>query len=497
MVKSVVEEHLNPTEELSLDIIKKRVVKGVVVLTGRMFLLQVFSLVAYFFLTILLSVEQLGVFFLVSAVRNFFGYFSDIGLAAAIIQKKEKVEEIELRTTFTVQQILGVVIILVLFATTPLFQSLYKLSQPSIYLLWALGFSLLFSSLRSVPSALMERELQFGKLVIPQMFEMLLFHGITVVLAFAGLGITSFTIATIISGITGLVLTYYMRPWTPALVFNKAAFHRLLRFGLPYQVNTFLAVAKDDGMTLVLGGIIGPAGVSFVGWAQKWANAPLRFFMDSVIKVSFPAFSRMQHNKSELSAAVSRAIFFICSLAFPAIIGLALIAPSLTEIIPKYEKWQPALLALILIGINAGFAAVTTPITNMLNAIGKISITFRLMIMWTLLTWIFIPILAVRYNVNGVALGFAIVGMSSLVAIIWSNKFVNIDFIGSVFVPLVSSLGMGVVVFVLGNIIPLGILGVISMLVIGAATYVLILYLFLGEDLKKDFRSLYAIVTKR
>ena len=87
--------------------------------------------------------------------------------------------------------------------------------------------------------------------------------------------------------------------------------------------------------------------------------------------------------------------------------------------------------------------------------------------------------------------------MSSLVAFIWSNKFVNIDFIGSVFVPLVSSLGMGVVVFVLGNIIPLGILGVISMLVIGAATYVLILYLFLGEDLKKDFRSLYAIVTKR
>lgn len=493
-------EHLDPTQEISLDTVKARAVHGVAVLTGRTFFLQVFGVVAFFLLTIILSVEQLGVWVIVSAVKNFLGYFSDIGLAAAIIQKKERVEQGELRTTFTVQQILVVLLIVILFALTPLFRSIYGLSQESVYLLWALGISLILSSLRSVPSALMERELQFGKLVIPQMGEMLLFHGLTVTLAFAGLGITSFTVAVLVSGVVGLVLTYYVRPWKPSFSFerrDRRALLGLLRFGLPYQANSFLAVLKDDGMTLVLGGIIGPAGVSFVGWAQKWANAPLRFFMDSVIKVSFPAFSRMQHDKHELSNAVSRTIFFISLLVFPGIVGIVLVAPPLTEIIPKYEKWQPALVALALIGINAGFAAVTTPLTNMLSAIGKINITFKLMVMWTALTLMLLPLLAARYNVNGVALGFALVGTSSIVAIFWAKRFVDIDFIGSVFIPLIASFGMGIVMFLIGNIIPIGVVGVITMIVLGILTYLGILYVFLGKELRVDIKTLYATFKKQ
>jgi hypothetical protein len=43
-------EHLDPTTEISLETVKKRSVRGVVVLTGRTFLLQVIGLVAQLFL---------------------------------------------------------------------------------------------------------------------------------------------------------------------------------------------------------------------------------------------------------------------------------------------------------------------------------------------------------------------------------------------------------------------------------------------------------------
>src|SRR3989344_5283986 len=127
-------------------------------------------------------------------------------------------------------------------------------------------------------------------------------------------------------------------------------------------------MVKDDGMTLFLGGLLGPSGIGLLVWAQKWAYAPLRFFMDQVIKVTFPAFSRLQNQKENLSVAVTKSIFFVSLLVFPSLVMLVLAAPTLVQIIPRYEKWSPALLALTILSITSALAAVTTPLTNTLNA---------------------------------------------------------------------------------------------------------------------------------
>lgn len=484
-------EHLNPTEEISLDVVKKRTVRGIAALTGRTVILQAVALIATFLLTIFLSPTQFGVFFLVSAVINFFAYFSDIGLAAALIQKKSQPSESDFRTTFTVQQSLVILLILVVVATTPLWQKLYGLSGSSVYLLWALAFSLILSSLKTIPSVKLERSLRFDKLIIPQIVETILFYGVAVVLAWAGAGITSFTVAVLVRGISGLAVMYYLSPWKPGFNFARGSLEKLLKFGLPYQANTLLAVLKDDGMTLVLGGIIGPAGVGLLSWAQKWAQAPLRFFMDQVIKVTFPSFARLQDNKQELSKLASRSIFFVSVLVFPMLVGLAILAEPLTEIIPRYEKWQPALLALTLISVNSMLAAITTPLTNLLTAIGKIGLTFRLMIMWTLLTWLFVPLLALRFHVNGAALGFSLVGISSVVAIYIASHFVHINFWENVGKPLAASIGMGIVVFLAGNLVPLNLPGMVLLIIFGLAVYLAFIYLLVGASILTDLRKLY------
>jgi O-antigen/teichoic acid export membrane protein len=68
------------------------------------------------FLFAYLGRYEFGVFAIVSAIINFLVYFSDIGLAAALIQKKERPTETDLRTTFLVQQILVLAIIIGVFA---------------------------------------------------------------------------------------------------------------------------------------------------------------------------------------------------------------------------------------------------------------------------------------------------------------------------------------------------------------------------------------------
>ncbi|MCL4366974.1 oligosaccharide flippase family protein [Patescibacteria group bacterium] len=480
------EEHLDPTTEINLATIKKRAVSGVVALTGRMIILQVLSLVATFLLTVFLTPTQFGVFYVVSAAVSFFAYFSDIGLGAALIQKKEGLTRKELATTFTVQNGLVLIILLIIFLATPLYQKWYHLDQAAIYLLWALGFSLLLSSLKSIPSLLLERELNFNKLIVPQIAESLVYQFVVVFLAWRGFGINSFTIAVLLRGFTGLGLMYLMKPWRPSLALAIDSLRGLLRFGLPYQINTFLAVAKDDGMILVLGGILGSANIGLLGWAQKWAAAPLRFFMDQVIKVTFPAYSRMQEHEEELSKAINKSLLFICILVFPALVTLCIAAPSLVLLIPKYTKWQPALVALSLISLNSAWAAVTTPLTNVLNAIGKIKTTFKLMVMWTVLSWLFIPSLSYFYGVNGAALGYTLVGMSSIVAILIVLRFVKLDLFVSVGKPLLSAVIMGSVMVTLQRLMPLSWVNLVMMFVVGITVYVLLNYLLLRSVIQQD-----------
>jgi len=478
-------EPIDPTQEFTADVIKKRAVKGAAILTGRNVLIQVVSFFSTALLTIFLAPSEFGVFFLVSAVKNFLAYFSDIGFAAALIQKREKLEAVELKTVFTVQQALIVLLLIAVFISTPLIKNIYNLDQKAVYLLWALTFSLLFSSLKTIPSVLMERKLEFNKWVIPQIIETIVFNLTAVYLAWRGFGITSYTVAVLLSGLLGLVITYIVQPWFPRFAFSLKAFKSVLKFGVPYQVNTLLAMIKDDGMTLFLGVIIGPQGVGLLGWAQKWAYAPLRFFMDQVIKVTFPAFSRLQDDKAALSDLVTKSIFFVCLLVFPALVILVLVAPILVQIIPKYIKWSPALFALSILALTSALAAITTPLTNTLNAIGKIYLTFKLMIMWTFLTWAFVPLFAYFFGLNGAAIGFTLVGLSSFVALRLVSKHVDINYKRSVGKPLLASIVMGVLVFLTGGLLPASFQQVIIMIVLG-----FVIYLFTIFALEPNLKTL-------
>lgn len=483
------EEHLNPTDEITLETVKERAVKGVVVLTGRTFFLSVISLAATAFLTVFLDPSDFGIFWIVSAVVNFLSYFSDVGLAAALIQKKETPSKEDLHTTFTIQQGLVILVLAVLYFASPFLAKYYGLTQTGKYLLYALGASLLMSSLKTIPSALMERKLEFNKLVIPQILENMVYNVVAVVLAWKGLGITSFTIAVLARGLVGLVAIYLLNPWVPGFAFSKSSLKKLLSYGLPYQANTLLATLKDDGMTAFLGGVLGPTGIGYLGWAQKWAYTPLRFFMDHILKVTFPAFSRMQDEKEQLEHSVTRSIFFICLLVFPTVIGFALCAPILVDIIPRYGKWTPALIPLYLICFNSIFAATTTQLTNLLNSIGKIKITFGLMIMWTVLTWVFLPILALKFGVNGAALGYSLVGLSSVVAIYIAKKYVNFSLIESVLRPLSASLIMLIVLMIVRHFLTSSLISLGILILVGVVIYAISIYLIVGISIVTDVKK--------
>lgn len=478
-------------ENLNLEEIKKRAISGTVALTLRTFFLQIVSLLATFILTIYLSPATFGVFFVVSALVNFLVYFSDIGLAAALIQKKENITDTDLKTTFTLQQFLVGGLMLIAFIVSGSIARFYHLGNEEIWLFRALAFSLFLSSLKTIPSILLERELKFSRLIIPQIAETLLFNITAVVLAIKGFGIASFTWAVLIRGISGLIVMYLVSPWRPGLFFDRTSARSLLRFGLPFQLNSILALLKDDLMTLFLGRFLGLTEIGYLGWAQKWANTPLRFLMDNIIKVTFPAYSRLQNETIILCRAIEKSIFVLSLTIFPVLAIAALSATPLIELIPRYQKWQPALIPLYFLLINAALAAITTPLTNALNAIGKIKITLKLMLMWTTLTWLLIPILSRFYGVNGASFALTLVSSSSFIAFYFIKKELpNLSLFKNVKTSLLATALMLIAGYFLSRLLPISWTAIIAVNFSAILIYLGTVLFFEGKTIAADFKRI-------
>jgi O-antigen/teichoic acid export membrane protein len=419
-------------EEIDIATIKKKSMTGIVALTSRTFLLQLVAFGATFLLTVFLTPAIFGIFFVVSAIINFLSYFSDIGLAAALIQKKEKLSADDLTTTFTIQQLLVFPISIAAFIAAPMIGHFYRLDATGILLLRALVFSFFFSSLKTIPSVLLERDLNFNMLVIPQIAETVSFYIIAVVLAWRGFGVASFIWAVMVRAVVGLILMYIISPWKIRLGITKGVAKRLLKFGVPFQMNSFLALLKDDLMTVFLGKILPFAQIGYIGWAKKWAEVPLRLIMDSVIRVTFPTFSRLQHSKELLGRAIEKTLFGLALTMIPISVGLLFFVEPAVTIIPKYGKWEPAIFSFSLFVFSSLLAGFSTPLTNALNAVGKIKITMSLMIFWTAATWILTVILIHFFGFNGFAMGLCILSLSLGIVLSLTKKYATFSFIRSV-----------------------------------------------------------------
>jgi O-antigen/teichoic acid export membrane protein len=199
---------------------------------------------------------------------------------------------------------------------------------------------------------------------------------------------------------------------------------------------------------------------------------PYQFSVQNVIAVTFPTYSRLQDDKQRLAKAVEKSIFFIALIIFPVLAGMSIVAPAVLRSIPAYTKWLPAVPALVWFCLNIAFSAVTTPLTNTLNAIGKIGITLKLMMFWTALTWTLTPVLVLLFGFTGVAVASGVIGSTSIWALTIIKKAVPIRFIRNIWLPLVATLVMSGVLLVSQNLWHEGVSGVLLAIAMGCGIYV-------------------------
>lgn len=468
--------------------INRKLISGFFTLTfRRAALFGIMWLNNNLFLARILPPDIIGIFNIATSVLLFFTYFSDVGLAAALIQKKEIKRE-DLVTTFSIQQLLALIILIVIWFLAPYLANIYQLDNAGMWLIRALGFGFFLTSFKVLPSVILERELRFGPLVIVEILETIVYLAILDYLILNNFGISGYTYSVLARGIVGVVSIYILAPWKIGLGFSKQAARELVKFGAPFQLNSILALMKDRLVDLVVAGIIGKTGVGYVTWARNIAYLPLEV-MNIMGRITFPAFSRLQHDNLALKKTLEKSLFFTSLFMYPLSFGVIAIAPSIVEYIVR-SNWRPALPLIYLFSISAFWAALSTPMTQFLNAIGKINTTLKLMVMWVVLEWALTPFFAIKFGFLGVAIASLAISFTSIIPIIVVKKIINFEILRNIYKQFFSALIMFFVVLFLARHHVFDLQSLVVVILIGGLLYSALALILLKNEFLTNLKEL-------
>src|SRR3989344_6962677 len=472
-------------EKLNIDLIIKRSIRGIFTLISRTFFLNIISFVSFLVITSVLGASEIGIYTAVIAIQRVIAFFTDFGLGAALIQKKEELKQGDITTSFTVQALITLSIFILVFIFLGQFAAFFKLNAQAQELLLVLVFTIFLSSFKTIPSILLERSLKFGKLVFPQIVESLIFNGILVALTLSGYGISSFSWAFLVSGLIGIPFYYFVSPWKIRIGINRESLN-YLKYGLQFQAKNVLGTIKDDLLTVILIRFLSFTQIGYIGFAQRLAFYIFRYVVDSVTKVTFSAYSRAQNDLLFLKNAIEKSLFFVSASMFPVLFGLIIVSPYLIRFYPNWNKWEPAIFSVIFFCLNAAISSLSGILINVLDATGRVKITLRLMALWTVLVWTLTPILIFIYGYNGVSVASFLVTTTIIYTIFLVKRIIKFNFTSSIAKPTIAGILMSVVVYVASSIFAKDFLSLIFVILIGAFVYISSLFMLSGRELKID-----------
>jgi len=483
--------------EKKLTQIKSKSLASVVSLLAQGSYSAALGFAAFFILTVKSGAYLLGIYNTVLATLSSFNYFTNLGLAAAIMQKKD-VRQIDLNSAFYIQFFLTIVAVIIGFMMTPLVFSFYKdLPSNTVSLYWAVLISFFFLSLKSIPSVLLEKKIEIYKVVVVQAIENTVFYLTVIILVLLGYTIESLIIAVMARAITGLILMYILNPWFPTLSFSWDSAKSLLKYGIPFQGNSFLALIKDDLLIIYLGGTIGLTNLGYVTFAKKYAEFSIRLIMDNVNRVGFPLFVTFQNDKKLLKKALQKVYFYESLLIIPAVMGALFIFDVILKIVPGdyYQKWHLALVSFYFFSLSSFFVALYSPLINFFNAIGRVKTSVAFMVYFTAFTWLSIPIAIKVFDFNGISIAFFIMSLSYILVVRKAQQYIKFSLFNFIKYPLLGGFSMMLFLVILRFIFFKLFLPeyfyLFFALVGGATVYFMMLYKFIGRKLFTDVTDIF------
>ncbi len=469
-----------------VDLLKTKVTKSFSILIVREFSIKMLSFLGQLVVARILLPSDFGYFVMVSFVTNFFLLFSDVGLTWALIRNPHPPTEEEISAAFFVKTALSIGIIIIIFIAAPFIPLFYSnFGSTHIAMVRLFSITLLLTSIRSLPVALLEREIKYNVISIIDIIGALVYQAIVIPMALWHFGAWSFIYAVIGKEVVEAVIAYAKRPIHITFRNNISSIHHMMHFGVFLQGNGILAFIHTSIIPLLIGVKYGPYQVGLLDWASGIASIPLSV-TDNFGRVAFAGFSRVQHNRQFLSKAIERSIgiLSIITLFFTVMIfgfGVEAIKILYTQ------KWVAGVPSLYWFAANTFFISAISALGSGILALGKSKRIFYITLISDIVEWSLALVLVAQIGFIGVAVTSTIttIIVFCLYAFAAHKSSISLHY-RKLFVPkgIVSGITL-ILILLLNTILPSNIVLFGIKIIIASICYLGCMYLFAREDTLK------------
>lgn len=233
----------------------------------------------------------------------------------------------------------------------------------------AMSVNFVLSSFRSVPAALLQKDLRFKLLSVIEGTRSLALAMVTVLAAWLGFRYWTLVIGSIAGAGIDTVLTLALRRCRFAWP-RPSSLQPAIRFTRHILISRLAWYSYSNSDFVICGRMLGERALGVYSLAWSLANIPVDKLAGVVNSVTPALFSAVQRERAQLRRYLLNLTEGISLIAFPASLGLGLVAPEFVLAVLG-QKWEPAVAPLRLLALFASFRCLAPMIPVALNAIGQ------------------------------------------------------------------------------------------------------------------------------
>lgn len=428
----------------------------------------------------LLLPEEFGIIGFAVTGMAFLDAFRDLGIGLAIIQRRDKIEEAS-NTAFWLSIGSNSLMWLLSLVLAPLAAAFFR--QPLVtVILPVMAFSFVINSFGSIHDALLQREMEFGKRVIPAFFKSAAKGIASVILALMGFGVWALVFGLIVGQTLYTITLWIMVDFRPKFTFDTQIAHEIVGFGYKIALDNFLSALQANIDYIFIGRFLGEAALGIYTIAFRVPELIIINIATVVAKVLFPAYSSIQDDLDQLRKAVLAALRYVSIIVVPAGIGLVLISSSFIPV-AFGEEWLDAIPIMSALSLYGLFLSISWNIGDLYKAIDRTDLLVKTALLELVLIVPTLYFLAL-HSALAVALGHVVLAfIISMIRLFIAINVIKLDVreTFSQFIPAIASATiMGIAVYLVGELVSSmpDIVILISQLIAGAIAYPIALWFF-------------------
>lgn len=395
----------------------------------------------------LLDPTVYGTVALVTIFTTIMQVFVDSGMGNALIQKKDA-DDLDFSSVFYFNMAMCSVLYLIMFFAAPFIASFYRMPELTA-IVRVLSFVVVISGVKNVQQAYVSRHLMFKRFFFSTLGGTIGAAVIGIAMAYLGFGVWALVAQMLFNAAVDTTILWITVKWRPKKMFSFQRLKSLFSYGWKLLASSLIDTVYNDLRQLIIGKKYSSGDLAYYNQGKKFPQLIVTNINTSIDSVLLPTMSKAQDDMAAVRSMTRRTIKTSTFLMMPAMIGLAVCAEPLVQLILT-EKWLPCVLFLRIFCITYAFYPIHTANLNAIKAMGRSDLFLKLEIIKKTVGIIAI-LITMWISVQAMAYSFLVTTILNQIINSWPNKkLLNYSYLEQVkdMMPqILLSLGMGAAIY--------------------------------------------------